>query len=121
MTENEKWEKDFDEMWERRRIEMKDSIRYLLREVEDKCEARRYWSPCEGCKDGHPSFWKTVIESPQWKLWQEEQSRRMHLLAQEKLPKEVEVYDMPEVEECGHISSGHFQEFMKFISSIDKE
>jgi len=55
------------------------------------------------CSDGwHDSFWKTVIESPQWKAWQKEQSRNM-------------TYDMPEVEELGYISQGHFQDFMKFV------
>jgi hypothetical protein len=91
-----------------------DVINWHKQEIE-KEQNERYWSPCEGCKDGHPSFWKTVVESPQWKLWQGEQSRRLHLLCQEKLPKNVATYDMPEVEECGWISPGHFQEFLKFI------
>lgn len=80
-------------------------------------EQKRYWSPCEGCKDGHSSFWKTVTKSPQWKLWQKEQSRRVHLLCLDKLPKDVRIYDMPECEETGWISQGHFQEFVKFISA----
>ena len=68
----------------------------------DDCLYSWYWTPCPGCKDGHNSFWKTVIESPQWKLWQIEQSRNP-------------TRDMPEVEELGQISPEHFQEFLKFI------
>lgn len=66
------------------------------------CEKARYWEPCNGCKAGHPSFWKTVTESPQWKLWQKEQRREM-------------TRDMSEVEECGRISPEHFQEFLNFL------
>ena len=55
------------------------------------------------CSDGwHDSFWKTTIESPQWKLWQEEQRKNP-------------TYDMLEVEELGYISQNHFQDFIKFI------
>lgn len=68
----------------------------------DSCLGAYYWQPCTGCKDGHPSFWKTVIESPQWKKWQEEQMKNP-------------TYDISEVEECGIISPKHFQDFLKFI------
>lgn len=54
----------------------------------DQCLYFWYCSPCSGCKDGHPSFWKTVIESPQWKEWSKEQ-------------QEHSTRDMPEVEEMG--------------------
>jgi hypothetical protein len=81
----------------------------------EKVENERYCSPCGGCKEGHPSFWKTVIESPQWSWWQAEQSERLHLLCEQKLPKNINVYDMPEVEECGWISPMHFKDFMQFI------
>lgn len=73
-----------------------------------------YNSPCCGCGDGHPSFWKTVIESPQWKKWSKEINRRMKIgkIVNNKFNKSV--YDMSEVEELGIISPGHFQEFLKF-------
>ena len=67
----------------------------------DSCLMSWYWQPCSGCKDGHSSFWKIVIESPQWKEWQKEQRKNP-------------TRDMPEVEELGNISPGHFQEFLKF-------
>ncbi len=68
----------------------------------DDCLAAYYWQPCKGCLDGHSSFWKTVIESPQWNLWREHQRKNP-------------TRDMVEVEELGHISAGHFQEFIAFV------
>lgn len=68
----------------------------------DQCLYYWYCPPCSGCKDGHPSFWKTVIESPQWKLWQKEQRKNP-------------TRDMAEVEELGTISPKHFQEFLNFL------
>ena len=68
----------------------------------DTCMADRYCHACPGCKGGHPSFWKTVIESPQWAKWKEYAWKKKLL------------YDFPEVEELGCISPGHFQQFLKF-------
>lgn len=28
-----------------------------------------YCQKCEGCPDGHSSFWKTIIESKEWEEW----------------------------------------------------
>jgi len=62
------------------------------------------------CGDGfHSSFWKTVIESPQWQLWKKVMEKG-----------EVPERDMPEVEECGWISPEHFQDFLKFVKSKSK-
>lgn len=55
--------------------------------------------PCSGCEGGHDTFWKTVIESPQWQEW-------------ERYTKE---WDVLECSACGHISSKHFQAFLKFV------
>ena len=77
-----------------------------------------YWSPCKGCLEGHSSFWKTVIESPQWKLWQKEQRKRFGEFT--KGNRNVKAYDMLEVEECGFISQDHFQNFLKFIRGIPR-
>ena len=78
----------------------------------DVCEKAR-WE--YSCSDGsHPSFWKTVITSSQWKVWQTEQRRRFDLL-QKYQSCNSGIYDMSEVEECGWISQEHFQEFIKFI------
>ena len=67
------------------------------------------------CKT-HPTFYRTVIESPQWKLWEGEQAGRLHLLTMEHKNPDGGIYDMPEVMECGWISKQHFQDFLKFYS-----
>lgn len=71
------------------------------------------------CSDGdHNSFWKTVLESPQWEAWRAEQQRRFGLLTHDKLAPNLGVYDMPEVEECGWISNKHYAEFMEFAKTL---
>jgi len=63
-----------------------------------------------------PTFYRTVIESPQWKAWEIEQAKRLHSIlinADEGGPIKG-IYDMPEVVECGWISQEHFQDFLKF-------
>lgn len=69
----------------------------------DDCMSAYYHQSCEGCPDGHNSFWQSVIESEQWKKW------RKHAWEDKML------YDFPEVEETGIISAKHFQDFLKFI------
>ena len=68
----------------------------------DECLMAYYNQPCKGC-GSHPSFWKTVIESSQWKKWRK-------YAWEDKM-----LYDFPEVEELGIISAKHFQDFIKFI------
>lgn len=78
-----------------------------------------YWlQDCPGCSDGHSSFWRTIVLSPQWKLWQEEQNKRMKTGRLVKGVWNKSCYDMPEVEEGGIISPGHWQEFLKFIMKV---
>jgi len=55
-----------------------------------------YNAPCPGCPDGHPSFWKTVVESPEWKAWVASRPS----------------YDIAECEEVGIISKKHFEDFL---------
>jgi len=57
-----------------------------------------YNSPCEGCPEGHHSFWKTIIESKEWEGW-----------------KKVAHYDIAECEELGIMSEEHFKGFVKFL------
>ena len=64
----------------------------------DNCVKHYYWHKCEGCKDGHPSIWKTVVESDEWKAL-----------------SKVAQYDIPECEECGMMSAKHWKDFVKFI------
>lgn len=71
------------------------------------CVADRWSAKCPGCPDGHPSFWKTVVESPQWKAWEKYQSGKQ------------QAYDVDECRECDVMSSAHFQAFMEFILEIN--
>ena len=57
-----------------------------------------YNAPCSGCPKGHSSFWRAVIESPEWKAW-----------------KKVGHYDFAECEALGICSSSHWKDFVKFI------
>lgn len=59
-----------------------------------------YNSPCAGCKDGHPSFWKTIIESTAWGAWKN---------------KNPMSYDFAECEEVGIMSKQHWIAFLEFI------
>ena len=61
------------------------------------------------------SFWKTVITSPQWGLWEEEVSRRLkqHNVNESKVY--TGVWDVDECRECGWISPEHFQDFLVFL------
>lgn len=52
--------------------------------------------PCSGCKNGHDTFWKSVIESAQWKAW----------------CASGPTWDVDECTACGHISQAHFQAFL---------
>lgn len=53
------------------------------------------------CSDGnHSSFWKSVVESKQWRAWREPACKRG--------------WDWDECSECGWISAEHFQAFLKF-------
>ncbi len=85
----------------------------ILKQYEEDLRKKFYWSACSGCSDGHPSYWKTVVESPQWKAWEKEVHKRVHdQLGKDRMEG---VYDIDECRECGFISAGHFQDFLKFI------
>lgn len=81
----------------------------------DVCEKARYWQPCMGCKDGHFSFWATITRSPEWKLWEEEISRRINKHNKKKSRIYTGVWDIDECQECGWISKEHWADFVKFI------
>ena len=61
-----------------------------------------YWQPCEGCPNGHNSFWKTIVESKEWKEW-------------EKVAYE-NGFDWSESTECGWLSPQHFQAFLDWTT-----
>ena len=73
----------------------------------ETCEKARYVWACGWC-GFHPSFWKTIVESKEWKLWYEEQKRRLSADG-EKL------FDVDASQECGFMSPEHFKEFLGFI------
>ncbi len=69
----------------------------------DKCLYAHYNFPCKGCPEGHSSFWKSTIESPQWEAWSKHANKKM-------------LYDIAECEELGIISPKHFQDFLRFVN-----
>lgn len=71
----------------------------FIQEHYDEFLGYYYNLPCDGCKDGHPSFWKTIVESDEWKAW--EASRPS--------------YDFAECEELGIMGKEHFKAFIDFI------
>ena len=78
-----------------------------------EAEEARWWEPCSGCKDGHSSFWKTIVESKEWKSWEKEQRRRFSTEILEGC------FDVDECRECGYIGAEHWQEFVKFLATLD--
>lgn len=71
----------------------------------EKWHAHQKNVPCAGCEGGHDTFWKTVIESPQWERWRSVNSN----------------FDVDECEGCGHISQDHFQAFIKSITDAEHD
>ncbi len=57
------------------------------------------------CGCPYDSFWKTVIESPQWIAWSS------HFDGYHN-------WDVSECEACGWISKNHFQAFLKFVAKM---
>ena len=70
-------------------------------------EFRYFWSPCEGCPEGHSSFWKTIIESKQWEEWIKSEEGRN--------------FDTSESQECGWFSKNHFTAFIERIEKQAEE
>jgi len=130
------WEKDFDKAFFPfgKKIEeyadgnikvltnekrMKSFISRLLKAEYERGKADKeplYEIPCS---DGnHNSFWKSVVESPEWKAWYKEAERRFR---DGKLDEKSgrwlgkNTYDVDECQECGIISYDHFASFMEYI------
>lgn len=73
--------------------------------------------PRKDCGCPYDSFWKTVVESPQWKAWDKEVARRMAEHTAKRSKKYYGCYDVDECAYCGWISKEHFQSFMQFFAS----
>ena len=75
----------------------------------EKEHATKYWESCEGCPEGHNSFHKTIVESPEWEAWEKEQKEMFGR-------KEFDgCFDVNECKECGWISKEHWKKFVEFI------
>ncbi len=87
-------------------------IAEALRATHQEAQDEMYNAPCPGCPEGHPSFYKTIVESKEWQAW-------------EKVANE-QGFDYDESRECGYFSTKHWQAFLKFqinltLSSLEKE
>ena len=76
----------------------------------DKFLRAYYHQECGGCPEGHSSFWRTVIKSPEWEKWKEWNYK--------KSPHGN--WDFAENEELGILSPQHWKEFVKFIKKLKK-
>ena len=63
------------------------------------------------------SFYRTIVDSPEWKVWYKEMMRRMEVA--NKVMNYKGCYDIDEAQECGVISPGHWKEFIRF--TVQKE
>jgi hypothetical protein len=75
----------------------------------EECEKARYNIPCG--YHFHESFWKTVVESDEWRAWCEEVRKRWKKIKDKDC---LPIFDIDECQECGWISPDHWREFMKF-------
>ena len=75
---------------------------------------------CGGCSEPHPSFWKTVTTSEEWKEWYIEQLQRMqNCKCFDNRGKRCtcDVFDIDESMECNAFSQQHWKSFVEFIRS----
>ena len=82
-------------------IEKRD--KEAIKENYDEFLRYYYNAPCSGCPEGHASFHKTIIESPEWKAW-----------------SKVAHYDIAECECLGICSEVHWRDFVKFITQAQR-
>jgi hypothetical protein len=67
----------------------------------------------------YPSFWKTIVESKEGKLWYKEMMKRFSKMADAPIGKATEhCFDIDESWECGWMSPAHWEEFTKFIKKL---
>ncbi len=97
----------------------------LAVELEKALREPQWEFPCPG--DGpHPSYWKTVVTSPQWAAWQKEHARRFHD-QRRSLEAERTRLQLSTVTAGGAapppVAGGdeHFQEFLKFTVAAENE
>jgi len=84
------------------KLKMENTKAYAARdEALTKWYEHQKVHPCEGCTGGHPSFWKTITDSDQWRAWEASSQR---------------TFDTIECASCGHISRKHWKAFMEFVT-----
>lgn len=73
----------------------------------------------KNCKP-HPSFWKTIVTSPQWAAWGKDISKRfLSGSVKHGWRKPIKnVWDVDECRECNWISPEHFQAFLNFCKIL---
>ena len=77
------------------------------------CEKDRY-----GDRE-YPSFWKTIVESKEWKAWMKKQNKLFSKFVASQCDKSsMPIFDVDESHECGWISPRHWKEFVKFIKTL---
>lgn len=68
------------------------------------------------CLDGeHLSFWLILTRTKQWSAWEKEVSRRMNRHIKKKSKLFTGCWDVDACRECGYISEGHIEDFLKFV------
>ena len=73
---------------------------------------------CGGCAEPHPSFWKTITESDEFKDWYKEQMKRIReCKCFENNGKicDCVIFDIDESMECNAFSSNHWKAFVGFL------
>ena len=68
----------------------------------------------------YPSFWKTICESKEGKLWYKEMIKRFSRMADTPMgqPWKEQCFDIDESYECGFMSPAHWREFVRFIQEM---
>lgn len=102
----ERWEdrfyKEWDEGLSTNPGDVVEFINSLVERVERETREKMCLSPCDGCAEGHPSFWKTVTESDEWAAWE----------------RSNPPFDVDESRECGWLSASHFAAFLEFAAAM---
>lgn len=68
------------------------------------------------------SFYQTIVNSPEWTAWYEEQQKRMRegKIIKDKFVSYAPVFDIDESSGCDLLSYNHFREFLNFTCKKNK-
>ena len=97
-------------------------MEYFSKDIDFAFDDANPWTAynqgAECCADKHPTFYGTIMKSPQWKAWYGEQMKRFRESTVNEKTKKMEgepVFDMDECVGIGAIGDEHMQEFFKFV------